>query len=200
VEFRRPLAAGLQVEASLQYSLFRYDRYRPLNFNSLDAEVGLLYHVDRLGGLDLFLRYDYTALTAPSDASPFLQSHTGILGVQKSIAFNPASGMFFGLSAQTSSTDPKTEERSEFAAFGGLQVQATRHLQADLTYRWALIPYTASGRTDENQILSFGLHYRFNEWISAYTNVYADWNWSNRAVFQYSDVKGGGGLGLEWKF
>lgn len=199
-ELRRPLAQGWQLEAGLQYSLFRYDKFRVLDFNSADADIGLLYHADRLGGVDFFLRYDFTALSQPSNGDPFLHSHTGIFGVQKSIAFNPAAGMFFGLSAEKSATRPRTEERSEFALFGGFQVQPTRHLQADLTYRWSLIPYTDFGRTDENQILSLGLHYHFSEWISAFTSVYADWNWSNKAAFSYSDVKGGCGLGLELRF
>ncbi len=200
LEYRRPLSRGWQVDSGFQLSMFRYNEYRVLDFNSLDVGVGLSYHLEKLGGVDFFARYNFTALTDTYSADAILQSHTVVAGVQKAVAFNPAHGIYAGLAAQTSLTDPKPQERSEFAAFAGYRVQATRHLEADLLYRYAYIPYTDSDRRDHNQTVSLGVRYRFTEWFSAYAAGFAGWNASNVEAFRYEDVKGGGGLTLDLRF
>jgi hypothetical protein len=200
LEYRRPVAPGWRVEAYVQGAVFRYNEYNVLDFNSFDTGVGLVRHFDPLGGFEVFARYNFNALTDTKSADLFLHSHTLSVGAQKAIAFNSAHGVYFGVAAQTSFTDPESQERSEFPVYAGYHLQATRHLEADALYRYAFIPYNKGGRKDHNQTVSLSLRYRFNDWLSATGAGYASWNESNIEPFSYDDGKLGAGLTLDVRF
>lgn len=199
-EFRRPLPHGLHLDASLRVATFRYNEFYQLDFTSVDAGLGVSYHTEKLGGLDFFARYNFNELYSVASDEGFFKNHTLTLGVQKAVAFSRAHYAFVGAAGQLGFADPKIAERSELAAFAGYHLQATRHLEADLLYRYAFLFYSEGDRTDQNQTLSLGLRYRFTDWFSASASAYAGWNRSNEEVFDYNVANGGGGLTLSLQF
>jgi hypothetical protein len=199
-EYRRDLPKGFQIETSVQYATFRYNEFRELDFDSLDAGIGLNYHSGQLGGLDLFVRYNFNALIASGDNDAFFQNHTVTTGVQKTVSLGGAHSVYAGISGQVAWSDPKIAERSEWVAYAGYHVQATRHLDGDLQYRYGYLHYNEQDRADHNHALSASLRYRFTDWCTASASTYVAWNRSDNEVFNYGVANVGGGLTLSLQF
>ncbi len=199
-EYHRPLPNGLQLEGTLRLATFRYNEFRQLDFNSVDIGGGLTYHLQKLGGVDVFARYNFNALLGAESEDAFFKNHTITLGMQKSVPFSQAHYAFAGVSGQLGFADPKNAERDELAAYAGYHLQATRKLEVDLLYRYAHYIYTEGGRRDANQTLSLGLRYHFTEWFSAMASTYVGWNRSTLSAFDYDVANGGGGLSLMLQF
>ncbi len=199
-EYRRPVPRGFQIDAGLRLATFRYNEFRQLDFNSIDAGVGVSYHTSKLTGLDLFLRYNFNELLGVKSGDVFFTNHTLALGAQKTVVFSSAHYAFAGVTGQLGFSDAKSAERSEASVFAGYHVQLTRNLQSDLLYRYAGLFYTEGGRTDRNQTLSWGLRYRFTDWSNVSASGYLGRNRSNRAPFSYDVANGGGGLTFNLQF
>lgn len=200
MEYRRPVASGLQFDASLRYASFRYDKYGSFDFSSLDAGTGLSYHAEKLGGLDFSARYNFNALIGGSSDEVFFKNHTITLGMQKAVSFSSAHYAFVGVSGQAGFADPKRDERAELSAFLGYHVQPVRRLEADLLYRYGRYIYSEGGRRDHNQTLSLALWYRFTDWLGVTASTFATWNRSDRQVYDYNAANLGGGLSLSLQF
>jgi hypothetical protein len=199
-ELRRPLPRGFQIESTLRVATFRYNEFRQLDFNSVDVGGGVSYHSERLGGIDLFARYNFNALIGAEADEAFFKNHTVTVGAQKAVPFSQAHYAFFGVAGQLGFADPKVAERSELSAFAGYHLQATRNLQADLLYRYAHLIYSEGGRIDRNQTVSLALRYRLTDWLTASASVFVGRNQSNQEVFDYDLANGGGGLTLSIQF
>ncbi len=199
-EYRRPLPGGIQFETSLRVAGFRYNKFHVLDFNSLDAGAGLSYHAEKLGGVDLFVRYNFNQLLNAKTDDTFFTNHTVTAGVQKAVPFSQAHYAFFGVAGQVGFADPKISERSELSAYAGYHLQATRDLEVDLLYRYSYLPYSEIDRADHNQTVSLGLRYSLTHWLSIAASTYAAWNRSNREVFNYDVINGGGALTFSLQF
>lgn len=199
-EYRRPLPHGFQIETSLRFATFRYNEYRQLDFSSVDAGIGVSYHSAKLGGIDLFTRYGFNELLSAETNDVFFTNHAVLLGAQKVISFSQAHYAYVGASGHLGFADPQESERSELSAFAGYHLLATRHLEADLLYRYAYLRYAEGGRGDHNQTVSLGLRYRFTDWCIASATSYAGWNRSNQSVFDYDTANAGVGLTLSLEF
>jgi hypothetical protein len=200
LEYRRPLPRGFQFDASLRAATFRYNEFRQLDFNSVDAGAGLSYHTEKLGGLDFFARYNFNQLISAESEDTFFKNHTITLGVQKPFVFSQAHYAYLGVAGQLGFADPKEAERSEWSAYAGYHLQATRRMETDLLYRYAYYHYSEGERRDHNQTLSLSLRYRFFDWFSASASSFATWNRSELPVFDYDAANAGGGLTLSLQF
>ena len=147
---------GFQIDASLRYTTFRYNQYRQLDFNSVDASAGVSYHAEKLGGIDMFARYGFNELIGAKTDDVFFTNHTVLLGVQKTVPFSQAHYAYIGATGQFGFADPEQSERSELSAYAGYHLRATRNLEVDLLYRYAWLRYTEGDRADHNQTLVFG--------------------------------------------
>lgn len=199
-EYRRPLARGLQFDASLRYATFRYDKFRQLDFSSFDLGIGLTYHSEKLGGIDLYARYGFNELRSAETDDVFFTNHALLVGAQKVVSFSQAHYAYVGVSGHLGFADPQASERSELSAFAGYHLQATRNLEADLLYRYIYLRYAEGGRGDQNQTISLGFRYRITDWCFASATSYIGWNRSNQSVFNYDTANAGGGLTLSVVF
>jgi hypothetical protein len=200
VEYRRPLGRRWALMGDLRFSVFRYNRFSVLDFNSLDVGAGMNYHSDWLGGSDWFARYNFNALFAANNGDTFFKNHTILLGVQKAFPFSQAHYAYVGLTGQLGFADPSISQRSEVVAFAGYHLQATRNLEVDLLYRTAGYFYSEIDRREWNQTISLGVRYRFNERFSGFASSYAVWNRSSAPVFDYDAANAGGGLTFAFDF
>lgn len=201
INYRQPLTRELAVDATIRGALFRYDEFNVLDFNSIDAGAGLTWAPEHLAGVALFGRYNFTDLIGDETGDEFFQNHTIALGAQKTFILSRAHAFFLGASAQFGFADPSVSQRDEYSAYVGYHLQATRHLEADLFYRYGYFVYREEGeRRDHNQTLSLSLRYNLTRWMSISASSFLGWNRSNAEVFDYHVWNVGGLFGVSLRF
>jgi hypothetical protein len=199
--YRTALGQRAAVDFTARASAFRYNEFRVLDFNSIDAGVGITWVPEKLGGVALLARYNFTELFSESDGDGFFKNHTITVGAQKNFVLSRAHYLFAGLSAQAGFADPAAAQRDEYSAYGGYHVDLTQHLEADLSYRYGFFHYREEGsRRDHNQSVTIALKYNVTDWFAVSATTFFGWNRSNRAVFDYDVVNGGVGLGVTARF
>ena len=184
--YSRALPKNLRLDLGVRSSLYRYAEYRELDFQSVDASVGLAWSPPALRGTELLLRYTFTDLTTAEHGYEFFKNHAVLVGAQKAVSISRAQIAYGGVSAQWSWADPRETGRDEYSAFLGTRVQATRHVDVDLFYRYGRFVYReAAGRQDDNHSISLTARYAPTEWFSMSASTFAGFNRSNRAQFDY---------------
>ena len=186
----------VRFDAHAQASLYRYNEFRELDFQSTDLSAGVTWTAPVLRGVDVSARYTFSDLTTAERTREFYKNHAILLGVQKTIPFSRAQLVYFGASAQWSFADPKPAGRDEYVGYAGYRLQLTRRIDADLYYRYGHYVYRyGRGRRDDNHTGAISLHYRPAEWLSLSISSFLGANRSNRAAFDY-DV-GNAGVGVQ---
>ena len=199
--YSRPVGFDLRFEMSVRASLYRYAEYRELDFQSVDVSAGVVWSPPALHGTEVALRYLFTDLTAAESQDEIYRNHAVLLGVQKVIPFSAAHAAYFGASGQWSWSDPAEPGRDEYVAFAGYHMDATRHIGADLSYRYGYFVYReADGRQDQNHTFSLTLRYAPVEWFAISANSFLGINRSNRSAFDYELWNAGVGLQFSLKF
>ena len=180
-------------------SVFRYDKATDLDFYNLGFAAGVAWTPPSMRGVSVFARYDFTELLN-RDSDQILMDHAITLGLQKSVALGRSHGFAFGATASFGISDPDSAQRSQIGAFFSYRLQLTRKLETDFLYRPAIHFYTDSGRADLNQILSWNLRYRFNDWAELNATVSYGLNRSERSAFDYNALTTGVGAGVTIRF
>jgi hypothetical protein len=183
--YRQPITPQLEASASVRSSIYRYDRFPGLDFQSIDFSFGPTWTPAQLGGVELRLRYYFTDLT-DRHGDEFYRNHAVLLGAQKSFAIAKAHALYGGVNAEWDWSNPKSAERDAYSVFAGYRVQATRKIDADLYYRYARYRYSDyDGRQDNNQVVAMTWRYEPVEWASLSATSYFTWNRSTQSQFNY---------------
>ena len=186
------LSRNVRLDASVRSSVYRYAEYRELDFQSVDASIGLAWTPPKLRGTELLLRYTFTDLTTAEHGYEFFKNHAVLVGAQNAIAISRAQVVYGGVSAQWSWADPRESGRDEYSAFLGTRVQATRNVEVDFFYRYGHFIYReAAGRQDDSHSLSLTTRYAPWGWFSVSASGFAGFNRSNRAQFEYDVLNAG---------
>jgi hypothetical protein len=194
--FTRRFSMNLRFDASAQAAAYRYDKVPELDFQSTDLSAAISWSPPQLRGAELLARYTFTDLTTAEHVREFYKNHAILLGVQRVVPFSRAQAVYFGASAQWSFADPKPAGRDEYTVYAGYHAQLTRHVDADIFYRYGRYVYRyGEGRHDNNQTVSLALHYAPAEWLSFSGAGFFGANRSNQKAFDY-DV-GNVGVGLQ---
>ena len=184
--YSRPLSGNLRLDAGVRSSIYRYAEYRELDFQSVDASLGLAWTPPKLRGAEVLLRYTFTDLTTAEHGFEFFKNHAVLLGAQKVFQISRAQAAYAGANAQWSWADPREAGRDEYSAFVGWRVQATRHVDVDLFYRYGRFVYReAHGRQDDNHAVSLAVRCAPSEWFSVSASTFAGFNRSNQSQFDY---------------
>jgi hypothetical protein len=147
------------------------------------------------------LRYTFTDLTTAKDTHEFYKNHAVLLGVQKVVPFSRAQAVYFGASAQWSFAEPAPAGRDEYVAYAGYRAQLTRHIDADLFYRYGRYVYRdGDGRRDNNHTVSLGVHYTPKPWMAFSATGVCGANRSKRRAFDYDVGNVGVGLQVSLRF
>lgn len=193
--FTQRFAYNLRFDASARAAGYRYDKFPQLDFQSTDLSAAVAWSPPALHGAEALVRYTFTDLTTAENTREFYKNHAILLGIQKVVPFSRAQVAYFGASAQWSFADPKPAGRDEYTAYAGYRAQLTRHLDADLFYRYGRYVYRfGHGRHDNNQTLSLGLHYAPTEWLSLSATGFIGANRSNQQTFDYDVANAGVGI------
>ena len=189
----------LQFQAGSGASIFRYYDTTPLNFETLNAGLGLLWTPPNFWGIGVLGRYDFTELL-DSGSRQILQDHEFSLALQKLLVLGRSHALTFGVIGSGGVSDPYSEQRNQAGFAVGYHLQIARQLGSDFGYRLSGFFYDKGGRTDLSQIFSAGLHYYVRPWVSIDGLVSGAVNTSNRAAFRYNALTTGGGVGLTVQF
>ena len=201
LSYRRAITSTLALEATARGAMFRYNEFSALDFQSIDAGGGLTWAPERLRGVVLYARYNFTDLIGARSGDTFFTNHTITLGAQRTWSLSRAQSLFAGASGQWAFADPEPAQRDEYSLYAGYQLQATRRLQAAVSYRYGYFIYREEGeRKDHNQAASLSLRYDVSPWAAVTASTFFGVNRSNEEVFDYDVVNAGGGLGLTVQF
>ena len=199
--FSQRFSYNLRFDASARAAAYRYEKFSELDFQSIDLSAGVAWAPPQLRGAEVLLRYTFTDLTTAEHTHEFYQNHAILLGVQKVVPFSRAQAVYFGVSAQWSFADPQPAGRDEYVAYAGYRAQLTRHVDADLFYRYGRYVYReGDGRQDNNQTLSLALHYTPQPWLSFSATGFYGANRSNRRAFDYDVGNVGAGVQVSLRF
>ena len=199
VGWSKRLTPTVEANAGLQASVFRYADSTELDFQNVGFGAGLSWTPPSLRGVSLFARYDLTELFG-SDGDHILMDHVLTLGAQKTIVFGRSHSLAVGVVGSAGLADPGAAQRSQLGGYLGYRLQITRKLETDFLYRPAVHIYTDSNRADFNQVISWSLRYRFNEWADVSAFMSYGLNRSDRSAFDYNVFTGGAGVALNVKF
>lgn len=195
------ITGNLFGEATAMQQFFRYAEDGSLSFNSLDLGGGVIYVLRDLEDLSFFARYNWNMLTDAGANDVIFEQQTIRLGLQKPFVFSRAHSAVVAFQTDLNLAGfPDYALRNRFALLGGYQANLTRHVQANLFYQIAYLPFAETSRQDLNQILSAGLAWNFNEQFSINASVSASFNESNDSFFTYSVLNTGGGVSAVFKF
>ena len=199
--FAHRFSNTVRLDAGANASLYRYNEYRELDFQSTTLSAGVTWTAPVLRGVDVSAHYSFTDLTTAERTREFYKNHAILLGVQKMIPFSRAQAVYFGASAQWSFADPEPAGRDDYAGFAGYRAQLTRRVDADLYYRYSHYVYRfGRGRRDNNHTVSLSLHYTPTEWLSFSATSFFGANRSNHAEFDYDVVNAGAGIQCSMRF
>lgn len=197
--YERKLSDAISLEATVRQGLFRYDEFRGLDFESLNAGAGVGYTLRKLWDVTLFTRYNYQRLTNDDFANAFFVNQTLSVGAQKSWVVKGSILLYTGYASIFGFSEPVAAERDEHSLFGGGHLLLTPHLEGDFYYRLALFDFRG-GQRDLNQTIVTSLTYRFNEWCELNASLSFVLNRSNRSRFDYNALTSGCGVGLRLQF
>lgn len=208
VSYRPQINPHIFGEVTVRQQYFRYDEFRALDFDSFDAGGGITTIIPELGNILPYFRYNYNRLTYAKDngdgkaGTEFFTNHTFTTGILKTFQFSRAHSLYFGPSALFAISNPQTVERNEFAFLLGYDVNLTRSLKGQLSYRIAGLEYTDRSlqRSDLNQTLNGTLTYSFTEWLSLSSSTSVGFNNSSVPSLNYEFVTTGGNLSLKYDF
>ena len=181
--------------------IYRYADNDFFDFDLLTFDAGLLYATPQKGTVydplfgDLvgYVRYGFYRVADSWEWNdPFLDNHSLIAGFQKTWRISRGQQVYAGANADWSmEASEAAPQRHEYTAFAGYKVKWTADLESNVLYRAAIYDYQEVDRSDFNQILSFGLTWRFNDWFAANAAVSAAFNNSDRSVFDYEALNTG---------
>lgn len=193
------LGNNLQAQISLRTSVLRYFETSSLDFASLGAGAALSWSPPFLAGANLFARYDFTELLN-DDSDEILNDHEWTLGAQRGFALGRSQAIVAGIAGSARISDPHAAQRDQLSVFVGYQLQITRALATDISYRFGYYFYNSDGRVDRNHVISWNVRYRLNESVDL--GLFASFaaNRSNNASFEYNVVNPGGGIGFNVRF
>jgi hypothetical protein len=188
-----------QFEFTAKQSVFRYEEFDVLDFDSLNIGGGVTYVEPRLWDIAFFGRYNYNRLTDKQEHSEFFRNHTVNIGFQKAFILTRSHYLYAGYASQFAFSDPEAAERDEHGIYGGYHLNITRSLESDLFYRIAYFTYHGD-REDLNQILNASLRFNVTKWASLTAFGSFGLNRSNKSIFDYQVFNTGAGLALNFKF
>lgn len=202
VNWRRPLSPVLAFDADVRETVYRYDRYRQLDFQSLVAAGQLTYTPRRLRNTALYTAYSFTQLTAADFGAEFFNQHAVTVGIQRAFPLSGSHGFVVGASAMWTWTDSDFTKRDEYGIHVGYRASLSRKISLNASYHGAVYVYSESQpeRNDLNQSLSLGLRYDFTKWSYLTVGTSAVFNRSDEAAFDYDVWNVGGSLGISASF
>ncbi|MEM9478476.1 MAG: hypothetical protein AAGA58_02315 [Verrucomicrobiota bacterium] len=136
-------------EFNVDYSFFRYADNSVLDFDSLEASVGVIHVFRELNDLSAWFRYNHIRLLSARDHDELFTDHTLEVGLYKPVILG-RKHLLFGSAASEFSLNgnPGFAERHEHSATFGYSFFPTDKIDLSAFYQFFVLDYTEDGRTD----------------------------------------------------
>lgn len=195
------IAKKLFLDIDLQQQLYRYDEFDALDFESMDANVGLVYIEPKLASTVFFAQFNYNRITNDDFGDELMNSVSVRAGAQKTFLIDRRNSIQLSVMGDWDiSNDVDQLERNEYIGDVTWRFKIMRDLVFALNYRYTWMDYQQVDRGDSLNILGASLTWSPRKWIDIYLVSNFSFNNSNIDAFDYDATTLGGGIGVKIKF
>jgi hypothetical protein len=195
------LAERLYLDAFVSQQIYRYNENSFLDYEYLQASLGLIYLEPRLSDSILFLQGQYGRTTGDNFGQGALNSFSIVGGIQKTVLFDRRNSLSLNLMGDWDvAADVDNLEHAEYIADLTYRYKIMRDLVLSASYRFTWFDYYNVDRADGLNILGLYLTYSPYKWLNIYAGGTFNTNNSNVDAFDYQATNLGGGLSLQFRF
>ncbi len=195
------LADRLYLDAFVSQQIYRYDEYDFLDYEYLQASLGLILLEPRLWDSILYVQGQYGRTTSDFFGQDVFNSFSLVAGIQKTLVFDRKNSLYMNLMGDWDiATDNDALANSQYIIDLAYRYKIMRDLVLSASYRFTWFDYQDVGRSDVLNLAGLYLSWTPEKWISLYGGVTFNFNNSNVDVFDYHSASVGGGLGLLIRF
>lgn len=195
------IAERLYLDAYVSQQLYRYGENNFLDYEYLQASLGLIYLEPRLSDSILFLQGQYGNTTSNDFTLDGLNSFSMIGGIQKTVLLDRSNSLHFNLMGDWDvASDVSSLKHAEYIADFTYRYKIMRDLVVAASYRFTWFDYYNVDRSDGLNVLGLYLTYSPYKWMNIYTGGTFNTNNSNVDAFDYDATNLGGGLGIQIRF
>jgi hypothetical protein len=191
----------LHLDAFVSQQLYRYDENSFLNYEYLQASLGLIYQEPRLADSIIFLQGQYGRTTSDNVGSGGIDTFSILSGIQKTIVFDRRNSLYVNLMGDWDvASDTDGLEHAEYIADLTYRFKIMRDLVLSASYRFTWFDYYNVDRSDGLNIVGLYLNYSPYKWMNVYAGGSFNINNSNVDAFDYHSTNLGGGVGIQIHF
>ena len=195
------LADRLYLDAYLSQQLYRYQENSLLDYEYLQANLGLVYLEPRLADSIIFAQGQFGRTTSDDFGQDVLNGFSILAGIQKTILFDRRNSLYLNLMGDWDvASDADRLEHSEYIADLTYRFKIMRDLVLSASYRFTWFDYHQVDRSDALNIIGIYLTYSPRKWLNMYVGGTFNINESDVDVFDYHATNLGGGLGVQIRF
>ena len=186
---------------SAGYSFFRYADHSELDFDSLQATLGLSHVFTIYNDLTTWVRYNHTRILSAHDRSELFTNHSIEVGAYYPIQIASNQSAYTAYFSEFSiDATPNRSQRNDHSLTLGYAISATDNIKVDTYYRASYQDYRERAREDLLQTLSVSASTQLTKHIDLMASASYSLNDSNHAGSDYEAGNIGALLGLKIKF
>lgn len=195
------LGERLYADAFISQQIYRYDKNDLLDYESLQASLGLIYLEPRLWNSMLFAQFQYGRTTSDDFSQEILNSYSFIAGIQKTVTFDRRNSLYVNLMGDWDlDADVDQLAHSEYIADIIYRFKIMRDLVLSASYRFTWFDYQDVDRSDALNTMGVYLTWMPKKWLNLYVGSSFNLNESDVDSFDYNTTNLGGGLGIHFRF
>lgn len=195
------LGERLHLDAYISQQIYRYDKNDVLDYEYLQAGLGLIYMEPRLWDSMLFAQFQYGRTTNDDFGQEILNSYSFIAGIQKTVLFDRRNSLYLNLMGDWDlDADVDQLAHSEYIADLSYRFKIMRDLVLSASYRFTWFDYQDVDRSDALSTMGVYLTWMPKKWLNLYAGSSFNFNESDVDAFDYQTTNLGGGLGIHFRF
>ncbi len=195
------LAERLYLDAYISQQVFRYDEFDILNYEYLQASLGMIYLEPRLWDSVLFAQGQFGRTTANDFDEDVFNSFSLLAGIQKTLVFDRRNSLYLNLMGDWDVAGNVDDfEHAEYIADISYRFKIMRDLIFSVSYRFTWFDYYNLDRSDALNIIGVYLNWSPRKWLNVYAGCTFNFNDSDIDVFDYDAANLGGGVGAQLRF
>lgn len=195
------LGDRLYLDAFISQQIYRYDKNDLLDYEYLQASLGLIYMEPRLWNSMLFASFQYARTSNDDFGNDILNSYSFIAGIQKTVLFDRRNSLYMNLMGDWDlDADVDQLAHSEYIADLSYRFKIMRDLVLSASYRFTWFDYQDVDRSDALNTTGLYLTWMPKKWLNLYVGSSFNLNESDVDTFDYETTNLGGGLGIHFRF
>jgi hypothetical protein len=195
------LGQRLYADAFISQQMYRYDENDLLDYEYLQASLGLIYLEPRLWNSMLFAQFQYGRTTNDDFSNEILNSISFLAGIQKTVLFDRRNSLYINVMGDWDlDTDVDQFAHSEYIADLSYRFKIMRDLVLSASYRFTWFDYQDVDRADALNTMGVYLTWMPKKWLNVYVGSSFNINESDVDTFDYETTNIGGGVGIHFRF